>query len=345
MSQYKTFFKTLYDGVTPADYIGKSTHYTFLRCVIWHDHMLAPLKKGKYLDFAIIWNDNHNDLLISFIEDLYINGLLSPSIFVGERNGIFTLITQENSIFTTHNGDITEYEFAIQNISERLHAPWSTKIFPYLSRELDIICDSYDCASFLEELKHQWQLGIKDVTNDNLLIYPIVDYGIDELPNMQSETSVIQNLFENLYNAIDAETTDINTNNILNGTRIQALYNFKKAGYTSVQDGRSKFSRPKSGEVPYDVATSFFNARFLKMTKTRYLIAEEVAKLKGQSFTENRQLQPNEAQRADNLKQQLFCLNHFLKTGEYSTNVSRSKKKGYILNSEVSHPDFFQSKK
>ena len=342
MSQYKTFFKTLYDGVTPADYIGKSTHYTITRCVIWHDHMLAPLKKGKYLDFAIIWNDDHNDLLISFIEDLYINGLLSPSIFVGERNGIVTLLTQENSIFTPH-GDITEYEIAIQNIANKLQDPWSTKIFPYLSRDHDIILDGYDCVSFLENLKQQWQLGIKDVTNDNLLIDSIFDYGINTLPNMQSETSVIKNLFENLYNAIDAETTDINTNNILNGTRIQALYNFKKAGYTSVQDGRSKLSRPKPGEVPYDVATSFFNARFLKMTKTRYLIAEEVAKLKSQSCTENRQFPPNEAQRAENLKQQLFCLNHFLKTGEYSTNVSRSKKKGYILNSEVSHPDLFQS--
>ena len=48
MSQYKTFFKTLYDGVTPADYIGKSTHYTILRCVIWHDHMLVPLKKDRH---------------------------------------------------------------------------------------------------------------------------------------------------------------------------------------------------------------------------------------------------------------------------------------------------------
>ncbi len=49
MHQYSPFFKTLHNEVTPAGYIGRGTHYTILRCVIWHDHMLIPLKKGKYL--------------------------------------------------------------------------------------------------------------------------------------------------------------------------------------------------------------------------------------------------------------------------------------------------------
>ncbi|MEI6268035.1 MAG: hypothetical protein WCP01_04070 [Methylococcaceae bacterium] len=332
MHQYSPYFKTLHNEVAPVGYIGRGSHYTILRCVIWHDHMLIPLQKGKYLDFAIIWDEDHDERIISIIEDLYINGLLSPVIFVGETKGIFSLLTHKPSILTPEYGNSSEFQCAIQNISEKQEDSWPANIFQYLSTEHTIISDSYERVSlYLENLKQQWQLGIKDVNNNQIIDSKVGYNSFTKFnpQNQQVETNVIKNLFDDFYNSIDAEPTSIDiddTANILHGTRIQALANFKKAGYYSVQDGRSKKSTPKQGQVPYDAAASFFNNRFLTLTKTRHLIAEEIAKLTGQSCAENRQFPPNETQRAENLKQQIFCLNHFLKTGEYSTNVYRSKQ-------------------
>lgn len=345
MQQYSPFFKTLYNEVTPAGYIGRGTHYTILRCVIWHDHMLIPLKKGKYLDFAIIWDEDHDERIIPIVENLYINGLLSPSIFLGERKGLFSLLTHAPSILTLEEDEPSAFQSAIQNVSEGLEDSWPATVCQYLSTKHTIINDSYELVSlYLENLKQQWQLGIKDINNHQLIdskfgYHPFIT---PATPNQKVEINSIETLFDDLYNAIDTEPTNTNTAIILHGSRIQALANFKKAGYSSVQSGRLKKCAPKQDEVAYDVAASFFNARFLSMTKTRNLIAEEVAKLTGQPCTEHRQYPPNEAQRAANLKQQIFCLNHFLKTGEYSTNVTRSKQKGYALRSEVSNPELYE---
>jgi hypothetical protein len=177
---------------------------------------------------------------------------------------------------------------------------------------------------------------IKNVANS-------FDSHTSENLNQKLENGVLKNLFDNLYDAIETESTDVNTANILHATRIKALTNFKKSGYTSVQDGRSKKSAPKQGEVPYDEAAAFFNTRFLIAAKKRHLIAEEIARITGLPCEESRQYPPTEAQKSENLKQQIYCLNHYLKTGEFSTNVSRSKQKGYIIKTEVSHPDLHRS--
>jgi hypothetical protein len=169
------------------------------------------------------------------------------------------------------------------------------------------------------------------------------DSNINSTLNKKLDNDVLRNLFDDLYDAIETESTDVNTTNILHATRIKALANFKKSGYTRVQDGRSKKSAPKKGEVPYDEAADFFNARFLIMAKKRHLIAEEVAKITGLPCEEGKQYPPTESQKSENLKQQIYCLNHYLKTGEFSTNVTRSKQKGYIIKTEVSHPELHMS--
>jgi hypothetical protein len=49
-----------------------------LRVPIWHDEWFNPLSQGALLDFAIVWDEDHDDRVIQVIEALYFGGLLGP---------------------------------------------------------------------------------------------------------------------------------------------------------------------------------------------------------------------------------------------------------------------------
>ena len=163
MHKYSPYFNTLHDEVAPVGYLGRGTHYSVLRCIIWHDNMLNPLKKGKFLDFAVIWDEDHDERVIQVIENLYISGLLSPAIFVGERKGSLSILTEAASELRSEHYEVTEYQQAVENITQNQeNDPWVAYVSPYLSSH-GIIDDSYQRVSlYLENLKQQWQLGIRD---------------------------------------------------------------------------------------------------------------------------------------------------------------------------------------
>ena len=168
MYKYSPYFKTLHDEVQPVGYLGRGTHCSILRCVIWHDQMLSPIKMGKFLDFAVIWDEDHDDRVIQVIEKLYISGLFSPAIFVGERKGSFSLLTANSSKLVPEHGNQSTYQKAVQNISQNQDSdPWPAYVFPYISREHSIINDNYeDVSLYLENLKRLWRLGIKNALSD-----------------------------------------------------------------------------------------------------------------------------------------------------------------------------------
>ena len=132
-------------------------------------------------------------------------------------------------------------------------------------------------------------------------------------------------LVANLFTAIDAHQSAVDATNVTYVTREQALKAFKDAGYTSVQDGRKR-GGAKRGEVPNnEELKSFFNARFLSACNAFHLSKCD------KSTAENKELPvfvaPTEAQISANLKQQISCLNYYLKTGTFTTNVGRDKFK------------------
>ena len=69
---------------------GRGTHYSVLRVPIWQDEWLSPLPQGALLDFAVIWDEDHDERVMQVIEELYFSGLLGPVRFVGERKGSLT---------------------------------------------------------------------------------------------------------------------------------------------------------------------------------------------------------------------------------------------------------------
>jgi hypothetical protein len=92
MQRYSDFFKTLHDETNPTGYLGRGTHYSVLRAVVFHDPSGKPLSAGQFADFAVIWDEDHDARVMKPIEEIYRRGLLSSFVMFGERKGNFTAI-------------------------------------------------------------------------------------------------------------------------------------------------------------------------------------------------------------------------------------------------------------
>jgi hypothetical protein len=92
MQQYSDFFKTLHDETGPTGYLGRGTHYSVLRAVVFHDPAGNSLPAGQFADFAVIWDEDHDVRVMKPIEEIYRRGLLSGFVMFGERKGNFTAI-------------------------------------------------------------------------------------------------------------------------------------------------------------------------------------------------------------------------------------------------------------
>ena len=71
MHKYSAFFETLHDERTPTGKLGRGTHYSVLRAVVFSDSMGKPLTAAQFADFAIIWDEDHDERVIEPIEKFY----------------------------------------------------------------------------------------------------------------------------------------------------------------------------------------------------------------------------------------------------------------------------------
>jgi RNA polymerase alpha subunit len=92
MQRYSDFFKTLHDEISPTGYLGRGTHYSVLRAVVFHDALGKPLSQGRFANFAVIWDEDHDVRVMEPIEEVYRQGLLSSFLIFGEHKGSFTAI-------------------------------------------------------------------------------------------------------------------------------------------------------------------------------------------------------------------------------------------------------------
>jgi hypothetical protein len=86
------FFQTLHDETSPTGHLGRGTHYSVLRAVVFHDPMGKPLSQSELTDFAVIWDEDHDVRVVEPIEAIYRRGLLSSFLMFGERKGSFTAV-------------------------------------------------------------------------------------------------------------------------------------------------------------------------------------------------------------------------------------------------------------
>jgi hypothetical protein len=167
---YSPFIQTLHDETQPVGHLGRGTHYSVLRVPIWQDQWLNPLPRGALLDFAVIWDEDHDERVIQAIEDLYFCGLLAPVRFVGERKGNLSVLIDEKTVQAWDHAALKSYREAVNEVGQSLEDPWPTTVAAVSSSKHSIIhASNEDVTLYLRNIHMLWFLGAK--TNTAMMKY------------------------------------------------------------------------------------------------------------------------------------------------------------------------------
>ena len=166
---YSPFFQTIHDERAPLGTFGRGTHHSVLRAVSWHDTFLFPQPETKILDFAVIWDEDHDERVIKVAEELYLSGLLGPIRFVGERKAVLTLLLDQEFFYGLED-QIAKYKErmydAVRRASEGFGDAWQVdidgwKVDPEVKTHAVIADDDAKVACYLQFIHSVWELGIK----------------------------------------------------------------------------------------------------------------------------------------------------------------------------------------
>lgn len=165
------FFKILHNETKPSLNIGRGAHYSVMRVPIWQDKWLRPMRQGAMLDFAIIWDEDHDERILDAIEILYFRGLLAPVMFIGERKGTLSVLIDVETVKAWTPARRRKYQKSVGKVSCCECDSWPANVSPF-SRPAglpprdflipSIIHDDHaTVCAFLKNIDSLWQIGIK----------------------------------------------------------------------------------------------------------------------------------------------------------------------------------------
>lgn len=172
--RYSHFFSTLYDETGPVGHLGRGTHYSVLRCAEWLDVTRRPVARAEIHDFAVIWDEDHDERVIPVIEQIYLEGLLSPVQFIGERKGTLTIIVAARFFFDSQEA-LDDYIQRIRTIVESQKGDvWDSDIglfdrqtgSPHQTdlRAL-IMAPEEPVVTYVRNIDNLWKLGTRSYTD------------------------------------------------------------------------------------------------------------------------------------------------------------------------------------
>jgi len=151
-----------------------------LRAVVFNDTTGAPLLKAQFADFAVIWDEDHDDRIFEPIERIYRCGLLPQFLVFGERKGVFTAILSKDVCDRAIAKDLGD---RVSSITQHLSNgdTWLAHVVSLDSPEKGIIgAEPEKVDLYLKNLNMLWQLGLKEPWTDEILFGPLVQKPIDE---------------------------------------------------------------------------------------------------------------------------------------------------------------------
>jgi len=167
MHKYSDFFKTLHDEQKPTGYLGRGTHYSVLRAVVWHGHNGKTLPEAHYLDFAVVWDEDHDIRVITVLEMLYKRAWLSAGIIFGERKAQFTFLTPDAVYASMTEEERSTFAAKLDDFTQTLEGDcWYGHLHPVSSDEHKIIQDDRSRTSlYLQTIHMLWELGLKPIAS------------------------------------------------------------------------------------------------------------------------------------------------------------------------------------
>ena len=165
MKSYSPLFETIYDEQEPSSELGRGTHHSILRAIVGHDEYGDELDEIMNLDFAVIWDEDHDTRIISVLEKLHVSGQLSVGKIFGERKGniYFIFNDVENEEYLDSSDIYTEITNTIKSDDVEnwiVHIGFLSQYDPTIGIIND---DKKKVLSYLEDISEKWNLGLKDI--------------------------------------------------------------------------------------------------------------------------------------------------------------------------------------
>jgi hypothetical protein len=163
MVQYSSYFKTIYDEQSPSTDLGRGTHYSIFRTVVWKDFDNNDLKKPKHLDFAVLWDEDHDTRVIRLLDKIYTDGYIHTGLIFGERKGCFSLKPSKFRYY--ENEEIENIYLKIKELAEDLDGPHEDQWTFYEDDPPYAIIHGHDkdVSKYLTSIKKRWKLGLKAI--------------------------------------------------------------------------------------------------------------------------------------------------------------------------------------
>lgn len=172
---YSTLFSCLHDEREPVGYVGRGTHYSVFRSVEWLDVERRQLAKPQTHDFAVIWDEDHDERIIDVIERIYMAGLFSPVQFIGERKGGLSIVLAAR-YYCGSSDDFrgAEFEKLVRPLVSDVNGDsWNLEIGCFDRHDTSarghqtelpsIIQDNDEVVfTYLKNIDNLWRLGTKD---------------------------------------------------------------------------------------------------------------------------------------------------------------------------------------
>ncbi|WBA15333.1 hypothetical protein [Salinivibrio proteolyticus] len=162
---YSPLFSTVYDEKTPIGYLGRGTHYSIFRAAQFLNNMYQPQTPLRAQDFCVVWDEDHDTRIIEVIEILYLNNLLAPVLYIGERKGGVSVILDKS--FYDNKTLLSSFYQQLSIITQGLNDPWCSDVgyFDPTSKCVEpvaLINDSIDKVTvYLNNINNLWSLGHK----------------------------------------------------------------------------------------------------------------------------------------------------------------------------------------
>ena len=160
---YSPLFQTLHDETRPIGNLGRATHYSVLRAPVWYDKFMKRTERCAFLDFAVIWDEDHDTRVIDVIMDLYTSGKLSPIKYIGERKGALSILLDPEVALNWDLGILEQYCTYVQNLCGCIDGDyWSSDVKGFGDSEPSLVFGSGGkISAYLNNIDILWELGVK----------------------------------------------------------------------------------------------------------------------------------------------------------------------------------------
>lgn len=174
---YSSILHCIYDEPEAHGHLGRGTHYSVFRVPEWFDVMGMPLKNALQHDFAVLWDEDHDERIIPVLERLYVNGLLFPVQFIGERKGMIFAILASRFWYLSSEAALETYQAEFKNLSGEVEGDWWSTEFGMFSKSLvngaphqtnlgGIVNDLTEKVdTYVRNIDNLWSIGSKPFRN------------------------------------------------------------------------------------------------------------------------------------------------------------------------------------